>query len=145
MPEHRVVVDTGFWLSYLIFRRGVIAKVGQRLARSDIQLVASAPCLGELQEVLQREKWDRYTSRDDRLLFYEGVRQRGELITTTSTITDCRDPKDNKFLELALDGKADFLITGDQDLLVLAETPNPAWRFRILTPRDFLDSQQVSS
>lgn len=42
-----------------------------------------------------------------------------DLIRPTTTITDCRDPKDNHILALALDGKADMIVTGDDDLLVL--------------------------
>jgi len=49
-------------------------------------------------------------------------------------ITICRDPRDNKFLELAVDGKAQIIITGDQDLLIL----NPFENIDVLTPRDFL-------
>lgn len=55
-------------------------------------------------------------------------------VEVTSSITDCRDRKDNKFIELALDGAADVIVSGDEDLLVL----HP-WRgIPILSPRDAL-------
>ena len=59
-----------------------------------------------------------------------------ELVAITEQINDCRDPNDNKFLELAVCGNADVLVTGDDDLLVL----NPFRRIAIVKPRDFLSS-----
>lgn len=55
-------------------------------------------------------------------------------ITVTSIITDCRDPKNNKFLELAIDGNADYIITSDPDLLIL----HPYLGISIVTPAQFL-------
>jgi putative PIN family toxin of toxin-antitoxin system len=55
-------------------------------------------------------------------------------IETNETISECRDPKDNKFLELAVCGKADFIISGDEDLLVL----NPFRNIQMITPDSFL-------
>ena len=57
------------------------------------------------------------------------------MIAVSSRIELCRDPKDNKFLELAADGQADYLITGDQDLLVL----HPFQATQIFTPAQFLE------
>ncbi|HEV8160029.1 MAG TPA: putative toxin-antitoxin system toxin component, PIN family, partial [Pyrinomonadaceae bacterium] len=60
-----------------------------------------------------------------------------EMVETSETIVVCRDPKDDKLLELALSGNADFLVTGDKDLLVL----NPfRGGVKIITPREFLDN-----
>jgi putative PIN family toxin of toxin-antitoxin system len=55
-------------------------------------------------------------------------------VPVTSIIADCRDPKDNKFLELAIDGNADYIITGDPDLLIL----HPYRGISIVTPAQFL-------
>ncbi len=101
-------------------------------------MIASEQCLDELREVLSREKWDEYTPRDARLLFFEGVYQRCTIIKPTTTFTLCRDAKDNKFLELAHDGGADFLVTGDKDLLELASKPDPTWKFRIVSPGEYM-------
>ena len=87
-----------------------------------------------------REKWDQYTPREARLLYFDGVNQRSKIIEPITSITICRDPKDNKFLELAVDGEADFLITGDKDLLELAKKSDPAWTFRIVSPEEFLEA-----
>ncbi len=59
-----------------------------------------------------------------------------EMIETGETIAVCRDPKDDKLLELAVSGNADFLVTSDKDLLVL----NPFRGVEIITPREFLDT-----
>ncbi len=66
--------------------------------------------------------------------FLAGLLREAELIKLTEVIIDCRDAKDNKFLELAASGKADFIISGDEDLLVL----NPFRGIPILTPGEFL-------
>lgn len=89
----------------------------------------------ELNTTLRREKFNRYLLEQERLAFLEHLVRVATIIEITVTITECRDPKDNKFLELAVSGKADYIITGDDDLLTL----NPFREIRILTPRDFLD------
>lgn len=58
-----------------------------------------------------------------------------EMVEIDEAITICRDPKDNKLLELAVSGNANFLVTGDKDLLVL----NPFRGIEIIVPRDFLE------
>jgi putative PIN family toxin of toxin-antitoxin system len=58
----------------------------------------------------------------------------GDLVNATDAIAVCRDPKDNMILELAVSGKADVIVTGDDDLLVL----NPFREIAILNPQEFL-------
>ncbi len=99
-------------------------------------VLISVPVLLELAEVLNREKFDRYVTHDERMRFMVGFLKVAEMIETSETITVCRDPKDDKLLELATSGNADFLVTGDKDLLVL----NPFRGVKIITPREFLDN-----
>jgi uncharacterized protein len=69
-------------------------------------------------------------------LFVANLREifaEGELVAITERVTACRDPKDNKFLELAVNGPADIIISGDDDLLVL----DPFRNIPILTPTAF--------
>ena len=66
--------------------------------------------------------------------FLVALLKEAEMVEIAETITDCRDAKDNKFLELAVSGKADCIVSGDADLLVL----NPFRGIPILTPREFL-------
>ncbi len=89
--------------------------------------------LEELEEVLTRRKFEGKIALVDRAGLLLIVRA-FEPVPIQFTVTDCRDPKDNKFLELALSGKADLILTGDQDLLAL----HP-WRgISILSPSDYL-------
>ncbi len=88
----------------------------------------------EFANVLSREKFAKYVLPHSVEALVSKFVDKGVEVDIVSTIVDCRDPNDNKFLELALDGEADFIVTGDEDLLVL----HP-WRgIDILTPTDFL-------
>lgn len=95
----------------------------------------SVPVLLELAEVLSREKFDKYVTHDERMRFMVNYLKVAELIEIKETFSICRDPKDDKLLELAVSGNASFLVTGDKDLLVL----NPFRTVEIITPREFLD------
>ena len=88
----------------------------------------------ELSAVLSRSKFDRYVTVDDRERFLAMLLARSALIEVVVKVQECRDPKDNKFLELALSGDAVCLVSGDRDLLVL----NPFRGLPILAPSDFL-------
>lgn len=99
-----------------------------------VRFFLSVPVLEELNDVLSREKFQRYILSDDREVFLEAFIDRTVIIDTVEQILDCRDPKDNKFLELAVSGKADCIVSGDDDLLIL----NPFRGIEILSPDEFL-------
>jgi len=73
--------------------------------------------MNELKEVLSRSKFDGYISRRERAIFLAQLESISEPIPTIQLVRECRDPKDDKFLEVALNGGADVIITGDADLL----------------------------
>ena len=73
----------------------------------------------ELVSVLRRSKFDRYLLPDERARFLATLIREGTHVVPTESISVCRDPKDNKWLELAICGNSDCLITGDDDLLTL--------------------------
>ncbi|MCC7308743.1 MAG: putative toxin-antitoxin system toxin component, PIN family [Acidobacteria bacterium] len=98
-------------------------------------VLVSVSVLLELADVLNRPKFEKYVTHDERMRFMVSFLKVAELIEINETITVCRDPKDDKLLELAVSGNADFLVTGDKDLLVL----NPFRGVEIITPREFLD------
>jgi putative PIN family toxin of toxin-antitoxin system len=98
-------------------------------------VLVPVPMLLELAEVLNREKFDKYVTHDERMRFMVSFLKVAEMVETGETIVVCRNPKDDKLLELATSGNADFLVTGDKDLLVL----NPFRGVEIITPREFLD------
>jgi len=80
-----------------------------------------------------RDKFDRYIGQQARIELLRQIATRAEWFNSSEKIHDCRDPKDNKFLELAVACHANFLITGDEDLLTL----NPFRKTRILTLYEF--------
>ena len=85
-------------------------------------------------EVFSRSKFDRYLSEETRFAFLTKHIRDAEPVIIYERIQVCRDPKDNMILELAVSGNADYIITGDADLLVL----NPFRGISIVTPADFL-------
>ncbi len=89
----------------------------------------------EFIEVLFRKKFDKYFSDDEeRWTLINKLEANSKLFTPNLIITVCRDPKDNKFLELAISANASCIITGDNDLLVL----HPFRGIPILNAVDFL-------
>ena len=96
----------------------------------------SLPVAEELNEVLGREKFDRYISREDRERFVAAFIQAATFIEVTDRILACRDPKDDKFLELAVSGQAACIVTSDDDLIAL----NPFRGIPILSVAQFLGS-----
>ena len=94
----------------------------------------SEATLAEVLDVLARPKFDRYLSVEGRQDFLSQLIRISQKVVVTYTVTACRDPKDNMILELALSGKADFILTGDRDLLALGNFGGiPIW-----TPAHYL-------
>ena len=99
-------------------------------------LLYSKETLSELAQVFTRPKFDKYVPIEERIKEIALFEKKGLSIEVFIKINACRDSKDNKFLELALTAKANCIITGDKDLLVL----HPFHGISILTPGDFLKS-----
>jgi putative PIN family toxin of toxin-antitoxin system len=98
------------------------------------ELLVSEATLEELDDVLRRPKLAGYVSEEQRLEFFAAYIRDAEEVVVTTRLRECRDPKDDKFLELAIEGKATHIVSGDQDLLMLS----PFRGVAILTPVDFL-------
>ncbi len=132
----RAVVDTGVLVSGLIRRSGTTGEILRTLRDGHFTLIYSTPILVEIIDVLGRGlfRTKYHLEPEDITALVNLVRLRGELIIPTVSVTVCRDPKDNKFLEAALAGKADALVSGDADLLVL----NPFENIPVLRPAEFL-------
>lgn len=133
----RVVLDTNVVVSALLLSDSVPRQAFDK-ALDPGEIIISTPVLLELAEVLSRDKLNKYLTEQERMRFLVALLKESELVRITEQISDCRDPNDNKFLELAVGGNADVLVTGDDDLLVL----NPFRRIAVLTPRDFLSFTQ---
>ena len=134
----RVVLDTSTLVSAAL-RVGSVPHQALLKALGSCELCASSATLNELEEVLERSKFDRYLDAQTRLAFVALVRQHTHLFDVQeadelSVQPACRDPKDNKFLALALICEADAIISSDNDLLML----NPWRSIPILTPASFV-------
>lgn len=133
-PE-RYAFDTNVIISALLFANSVPGQAFYA-ALDRGQILVSLPVLQELQTTLSRKKFERYVTREDRERFLAALVREAALIEITETIQACHDPKDDKLLELAINGKASYLITGDQDLLIF----HPFREVSIKTPAEFLSS-----
>src|SRR5579863_7945092 len=129
----RVVVDTNVFLSGLLRESSTPGQVAARARRNAIVLVSQAT-MQELADVLAETKFDRYLTVEQRLQFIRLIASIAEHVPIIHLVRECRDPKDDKFLEVALNGRADVIITGDDDLLRM----HP-WRgIEIVTPANYL-------
>jgi len=115
--ELRFVFDTNVLISATLFK-GSVPRQALDSARRIGKVIMSWPTMAELQEVLGRKRFDKYISEDERMLFLEVLALDVVPIEISETVTDCRDSKDNKFLEVAVNGDADCIVSGDGDLLV---------------------------
>lgn len=129
----RYVLDTNVIVSALLAENGKPAWVFQYALRHG-KILLSHDALSELEEVLGREKFRKYISLKRCQEFIVAFAKLAERVEVIENITECADPKDNKFLELAVSGKADFIITGDADLLAM----HPFRGIAIVTIESFL-------
>ena len=99
------------------------------------KLLVSQATVDEVNEVLRRKGFDKYVLEEERIEFVTALVRDAVLVEITEKVSECRDPKDAKFLELAVCGKAACIVSGDDDLLSL----HPFRGIPIVTPRQFLD------
>src|SRR5574337_699935 len=133
MPERRWVLDTNTLVSRLLLPGGTAARAVDHALALGVPLV-SDDTLAELAEVLSRPKFDRWVSVVERQRFIELLGGIARRVAITHRVRACRDPRDDKFLHVALNGQAEAIVTSDRDLLVL----NPFHGVRILRPAEFL-------
>jgi putative PIN family toxin of toxin-antitoxin system len=133
MPSARVILDTNVLISRLLIPGSVAGRAVSRLLHN-AQVLVSEATLSELAQTLCREKFNPYVTLEDRQEFFGLYARIAEWVPVTTIVRICRDPTDDKFLELAVDGAATLLITGDRDLLALS----PFRSIAILTPADVL-------
>jgi len=134
----RLVVDTNVFASAILFPRSPPRRVVDDALDQGVVLFSEAT-MRELTEVFSRSKFDRYVSRQERELVLAQIGRSAELVPIIRLVRECRHPEDDKFLEVALNGRATVIITGDADLLAL----HP-WRgVAILAPAEFLKSLDI--
>jgi putative PIN family toxin of toxin-antitoxin system len=129
-----VIVDTNVLISAALFKNS-IPDLALSKALLNGKILVSQNTLQELINTLLKPKLAKYISTKDSFAFVKRIGNTALCIDVNETITVCRDPKDNKYLELAISGKADLIITGDADLLVL----HPYLGISIVTPKYFID------
>ena len=134
MNELRIVIDTNVIVSALLFPKS-IPRQAFDAALEVGQLLMSLETITELVDVLSRPKFDKYLEESERIDFANSLRHELIFIEDTFEIADCRDPKDNKFLEVAVSRNASDIISGNSDLLIL----HPYHSIEILTPQAFLE------
>lgn len=130
-----IVVDTSVLISALLKPNSIPAQALER-ARTHFKLAVSTETLTELTKVLSRDYLARYRTVDERETFLVLYSELAEIIAITEHVTDCRDPKNNKFLDLAIAANARILVSSDSDLLVL----HPYRDIQILMPSAFLQA-----
>lgn len=119
MPNNgmRVVIDTNIWISFLIGKS--LVGLADAIIANRVHVLFSDDLFSELLDVLQRPKFKKYFSsaaiEQLMVLLYEKI----AWVNVVDEFTDCRDGKDNFLLNLSVSGHANYLITGDADLLVL--------------------------
>jgi len=115
----KVIIDTNLWISFLITKSH--SQIDNLLINKKIRIIFSEELLTEFFDVIQRPKLNKYFSPNDNKELLDVFDFYGDLVKVKSRIEQCRDPKDNFLLSLAVDSKADYLLTGDNDLLEIGQ------------------------
>ena len=130
----RLVLDTNVLVSAILSPVSISAKILNWGEDNGIILYSTAT-LAEVLSVLGRSKFSKYIDHDDIDGLSIRIKTAWLLIEILNQVQLCRDPKDDKFIDLALNGEASHLITGDNDLLVLQSIQN----ISVINPRTFWD------
>lgn len=129
----RVVFDVNVVVSAILFTNSVPRQAIALALRRGTVLISEAVAQ-ELARVLARERFEQYVPLANREESRDEVVRQSELVEITESIQACRDPEDDKILELAVSGGAAYIVTGDADLLAL----NPFRGIAVVTPAEFL-------
>jgi len=140
MKRKRFVFDTNSFISAALLSGSVNSHAIDH-AFNIGEVVVSAVSFAELTEVIFRKKFDKYLTEERKLQILQKLELDTHLISVKVIFDVCRDPKDNKFLELAVEAGAACLITGDKDLLIL----NPFKIFPFLPHRSFWKSFELTT
>jgi hypothetical protein len=132
LPQ-RIVIDSSTLIGAMLRTQSLPARA-LGYALENCILYASDETLIELANVVQRPGFEKYLPLIARQEFFQNYARKVTVVAPFIAVTDCRDPKDNKFLELALHSQAEVIISSDDDLLAL-----DPWRgVRVLNPSGFM-------
>ena len=130
-----VIIDANVLISAAIIKQSISDRAVRKAFLNDV-VIRSESTTWELINTLKKKKFDKYFRNEyERDIFIHLFTRDSKIIEVLHHVNICRDPKDNKYLGLALSGNADCIITGDPDLLVL----NPFEKIPVITSREFLD------
>ena len=137
MKRSRIVIDTNVFISALLIKKSLPFQV-VNIAFNQGIILSSDDTFTEIKQVLSRRKFKKYLTSSERNIFLFKLANESESVDIKEEIRACRDAKDDKFLELAVNGSADLIVTGDADLLAL----NPFREIEIITPSFFINRFQ---
>lgn len=134
MTSPRVILDTNILVSYIVWPGATIVKAVERAFGSKIQLLTSHATYDEVQRKLAQFIARGAVLPEKAEILLAMLNASAEWVTILQHVKLCRDPNDDKFLSLAMNGGADYIVTGDKDLLVLKKVG----RTKIVTPKAFV-------
>ncbi len=117
LKSDQIIIDTNLWISFLLTRQ--FDFLDDLLNNKKVKLIFSKELLEEFVEVSQRPKLKKFFSLDDLEILLQVIEKHAIFVSITSEVKQCRDEKDNFLLALAKDSGADYLLTGDKDLLAI--------------------------
>ncbi|MEI6068021.1 MAG: putative toxin-antitoxin system toxin component, PIN family [Methylococcaceae bacterium] len=134
----KIIFDVNIWVSTFI-SPNMEKQVQAIILQDEVEIIVCSELLEELKQTLQRSKFKKYFSSERILLAIDLVEQSSTFINLKSVVELCRDHKNDYLLALAKDAQADFLLTGDKDLLVL----NPFEKTQIIKLSEYLEQGMV--
>lgn len=141
MPKNKplkLIIDTNLWVSFIISNKQ--NQLDDLLFTKKARLLFSVELIAEIESTIAKPKLKKYFDPDALKDMLSAIEPFTDLVEVKSTVAVCRDPKDNFLLALAKDGKADYLITGDKDLLELRKFG----KTKIITITNFLSGKKTS-
>ena len=122
MQSKKIIIDTNIWISFLITRD--LSFLDKFIENGKLKLIFSTELYSEFLEVIERPKFRKYFHKSDIQHLTQIIDKFGILVEVTSKTEKCRDTKDDFLINLAIDSNADFLVTGDFDLLEIKQINN---------------------
>ncbi len=132
--RRRIVLDTNTLVSGTLLVDSIPGKALRKAITED-RILMSEESLYELADVLSRKKFDQYVPLEDREELVRIMLRVAEVVPIVTAVHECRDETDNRILEVALNGDAEAIVTGDSDLLML----NPFRGIPVIKPAVYLE------
>lgn len=132
LKHKTVVIDTNVWISLLISQNSSSLQKLLTYVFNNCLLVSSEETLEELFQAREKKKLLKYLKKEMITELIRIIIDKATMIEIKKQVQACRDSQDDKFLDLAINAKADFIITGDKDLLEL----NPFEGISIISPSE---------